>query len=83
MRFTLLRLFSSWFIFFGCKVGDIFDRGDDDLRIEEWIHRLALEAKSADGAIYSIMGNHEVTTPETQTDRQRDGPTARQTEPDL
>lgn len=42
------------------QVGDIFDRGNDDLRIEEWIHRLALQARSVDGAIYSIMGNHEV-----------------------
>lgn len=45
------------------KLGDIFDRGDDDLRIEEWIHRLSQEAEGTNGAIYSIMGNHEVSHP--------------------
>eukprot|EP00904_Undaria_pinnatifida_P009576 jgi/Undpi1/5749/HiC_scaffold_2.g01023.m1 len=41
-------------------VGDIFDRGDNDLPIQEWVYRLARDAGRANGAVYSIMGNHEV-----------------------
>lgn len=42
------------------QVGDIFDRGDNDLPIQEWVYRLARDAGRANGAVYSIMGNHEV-----------------------
>lgn len=42
------------------QMGDIFDRGDDDLPIQEWVYRLAQEAGGANGALYSVMGNHEV-----------------------
>lgn len=42
------------------QMGDIFDRGDHDLPIQEWVYRLALEAGRANGALYSVMGNHEV-----------------------
>lgn len=41
-------------------MGDIFDRGDDDLPIQEWVYELAQEAGRANGALYSVMGNHEV-----------------------
>ncbi|CAM9503449.1 unnamed protein product [Discosporangium mesarthrocarpum] len=41
------------------QLGDIFDRGDDDLVIEEWVHLLAGEAERAGGGLYSILGNHE------------------------
>lgn len=42
-------------------MGDIFDRGDDDLPIQEWVYELAQEAGRANGALYSVMGNHEVS----------------------
>lgn len=42
------------------QMGDVFDRGDDDLRIEEWIYSLARDAERAKGGLYSVMGNHEV-----------------------
>ncbi|CAN0330070.1 unnamed protein product, partial [Laminaria digitata] len=42
------------------QMGDIFDRGDDDLPIQEWVYRLARDAGRSNGALYSIMGNHEV-----------------------
>lgn len=45
-----------------CQLGDIFDRGDDDLLIQEWVYRLARDAGRSNGAVYSIMGNHEVFT---------------------
>lgn len=44
----------------GKQMGDIFDRGDDDLPIQEWVYELAQEAGRAKGALYSVMGNHEV-----------------------
>lgn len=44
-------------------MGDIFDRGDDDLPIQEWVYKLAQEAGRANGALYSVMGNHEVMRP--------------------
>lgn len=49
-------------------MGDIFDRGDDDLRIEEWVHLLAQDAENANGAIYSILGNHEVSHNRTRVE---------------
>eukprot|EP00752_Nemacystus_decipiens_P001826 g1763.t1 len=42
------------------QMGDIFDRGDDDLPIQEWVYELAHEAGRANGALYSVMGNHEM-----------------------
>lgn len=53
------------FICFACsrQMGDIFDRGDDDLPIQEWVYKLAQEAGRANGALYSVMGNHEVLRP--------------------
>ncbi|CBJ28039.1 calcineurin-like phosphoesterase family protein [Ectocarpus siliculosus] len=42
------------------QMGDIFDRGDDDLPIQEWVYKLAQEAGRANGALYSVMGNHEM-----------------------
>ncbi|CAM9727747.1 unnamed protein product, partial [Choristocarpus tenellus] len=45
------------------QLGDIFDRGDDDLAIEEWIHTLSHEARSAGGGLHSILGNHEARPP--------------------
>lgn len=42
------------------QLGDIFDRGDGDLPAEEWVYRLAMEARQVNGAVYSILGNHEV-----------------------
>lgn len=42
------------------QMGDIFDRGDDDLPIQEWVYTLAQQAGRANGALYSVMGNHEV-----------------------
>ncbi|CAN0268335.1 unnamed protein product [Ascophyllum nodosum] len=42
------------------QLGDIFDRGDDDLPIEEWLYRLAMQARRTNGAVYSILGNHEM-----------------------
>ncbi|CAM9164780.1 unnamed protein product [Scytosiphon promiscuus] len=42
------------------QVGDIFDRGDDDLPIQEWVYKLAKQAGRANGALYSVMGNHEM-----------------------
>ncbi|KAG5187709.1 calcineurin-like phosphoesterase family protein [Tribonema minus] len=42
------------------QLGDIFDRGDDDLAIEEWLFLLAEQAAEAGGAVYHLLGNHEL-----------------------
>lgn len=42
------------------SVGDIFDRGDDDLLIEELLYILKGEARLAGGDVYRVLGNHEV-----------------------
>lgn len=55
------------------QMGDIFDRGDDDLPIEEWVYKLAQQADRANGALYSVMGNHEVGIPRMQGGGDSDG----------
>ncbi|CAM9122872.1 unnamed protein product [Phaeothamnion confervicola] len=42
------------------QMGDIFDRGVNDLEIEILIAKFRDEAEAAGGAVYTIMGNHEV-----------------------
>ncbi|CAM9268292.1 unnamed protein product [Chrysoparadoxa australica] len=40
--------------------GDVFDRGDTDLAVEEWLYCLVEEAEKANGAVHMMLGNHEV-----------------------
>mmetsp|Transcript_39746 Transcript_39746/g.51267 ORF Transcript_39746/g.51267 Transcript_39746/m.51267 type:complete len:276 (+) Transcript_39746:77-904(+) len=42
------------------QIGDIFDRGDEDLEILQAIHRLDAQAKTDGGSVISLIGNHEV-----------------------
>lgn len=46
-----------------CQVGDILDRGDDEVAINYWLERLEREAMRAGGALYILNGNHEVLQP--------------------
>ncbi|KAG5186516.1 Metallo-dependent phosphatase-like protein [Tribonema minus] len=39
--------------------GDVFDRGEHDLVVEELLYCLAEEAAAAGGAVHTILGNHE------------------------
>ncbi|CAM9399023.1 unnamed protein product, partial [Hapterophycus canaliculatus] len=41
--------------------GDIFDRGDADLEVEEWLWTLEEQARESGGAVYHLLGNHEVS----------------------
>lgn len=40
--------------------GDVFDRGDEDLAIEEYLYELRNQAIEAGGNVYRIWGNHEM-----------------------
>lgn len=42
------------------QVGDILDRGDDEIGILILLQKLGKEAKKAGGAVYVMNGNHEV-----------------------
>eukprot|EP00953_Heterococcus_sp_UTEX-ZZ885_P028827 15366-Heterococcus_DN1.PRE.1 len=42
------------------RTGDVFDRGHNDLEIEEWLYRWQEEAQAAGGAVHCLLGNHEV-----------------------
>ncbi|CAM9674337.1 unnamed protein product [Ascophyllum nodosum] len=42
------------------QAGDIFDRGDADLEVEEWLWTLREQAEASGGAVYHLLGNHEV-----------------------
>ncbi|XP_062196945.1 shewanella-like protein phosphatase 2 [Phragmites australis] len=42
------------------QLGDILDRGGDELRLLYLLRRLALSAESRGGALLPILGNHEV-----------------------
>lgn len=35
-------------------------RGDDDLKVEEWLWILQQQAEASGGAVYHLLGNHEV-----------------------
>ena len=41
------------------QVGDILDRGDQELQIFYLLERLQVEAKAVGGALYVLNGNHE------------------------
>lgn len=41
------------------QVGDVLDRGDQELQIFYLLERLQVEAKAAGGALYVLNGNHE------------------------
>lgn len=38
------------------------NRGDADLEVEEWLWTLEEQAKGSGGAVYHLLGNHEVHT---------------------
>eukprot|EP00638_Chattonella_subsalsa_P009595 CAMPEP_0117752332 /NCGR_PEP_ID=MMETSP0947-20121206/11541_1 /TAXON_ID=44440 /ORGANISM="Chattonella subsalsa, Strain CCMP2191" /LENGTH=328 /DNA_ID=CAMNT_0005570951 /DNA_START=363 /DNA_END=1349 /DNA_ORIENTATION=+ len=42
------------------QVGDIFDRGDDDLEVLRMVHKLNSQAQYYGGSVTSLLGNHEV-----------------------
>ncbi|XP_073013846.1 shewanella-like protein phosphatase 2 [Typha latifolia] len=42
------------------QIGDIVDRGGDEIRLLYLLHRLKIEASNAGGALLTIVGNHEV-----------------------
>ena len=42
------------------SVGDLLDRGDDSRKVMDLLMRLQQEAAAAGGAVYVILGNHEV-----------------------
>lgn len=42
------------------QTGDQLDRGDDEPEILLLFDRLAAEAKAAGGAVYALLGNHEI-----------------------
>ncbi len=42
------------------QVGDILDRGDDEVAIFELFRRLRLEAAKAGGRVITLLGNHEI-----------------------
>lgn len=42
------------------QTGDILDRGNDEQQILDWMERLEGEAKAAGGALYWLLGNHEL-----------------------
>jgi hypothetical protein len=44
------------------QVGDILDRGDDELKAFYWLERVAAEAAAAGGALHVLLGNHETMT---------------------
>ncbi|CAA7405309.1 unnamed protein product [Spirodela intermedia] len=42
------------------QVGDVLDRGGEEIRLMYLLHRLKIEASRAGGALHIINGNHEV-----------------------
>ena len=42
------------------QIGDILDRGDEELRLFELLRTLKTEAAAAGGRVISLLGNHEV-----------------------
>ncbi|CAB1113116.1 unnamed protein product [Ectocarpus sp. CCAP 1310/34] len=42
------------------QAGDVFDRGDSDLEVEEWLWTLQEQATESGGAVYHLLGNHEI-----------------------
>ncbi|KAK1319368.1 Uncharacterized protein QJS10_CPB04g01946 [Acorus calamus] len=42
------------------QVGDVLDRGGDEIRLLYLLHRLRLEAAASGGALVTMIGNHEV-----------------------
>ncbi|KAK1271510.1 hypothetical protein QJS04_geneDACA006172 [Acorus gramineus] len=42
------------------QVGDVLDRGGDEIRLLYLLHRLRLEAAASGGALITMIGNHEV-----------------------
>ncbi|KAG6516932.1 shewanella-like protein phosphatase 2 [Zingiber officinale] len=42
------------------QVGDVLDRGGDELRLLYLLHRLKLDAARAGGALLTLHGNHEI-----------------------
>ncbi|EHA8588076.1 Shewanella-like protein phosphatase 2 [Cocos nucifera] len=42
------------------QVGDVLDRGGDELRLLYLLHHLKLQAAAAGGALHTIHGNHEI-----------------------
>lgn len=42
------------------QTGDVFDRGDDELEIEQLFDRLARQAEAAGGRVHRLLGNHEL-----------------------
>ncbi|CAM8961336.1 unnamed protein product [Rhodiola kirilowii] len=41
------------------QLGDILDRGEDELAILSLLHSLELQAKASGGAVFQVNGNHE------------------------
>ncbi len=48
-----------WVLLLAAQVGDVLDRGDQELRILYFLERLAREAAAAGGAVHALLGNHE------------------------
>eukprot|EP00053_Salpingoeca_punica_P005906 m.57297 g.57297 ORF g.57297 m.57297 type:complete len:384 (-) comp13449_c0_seq1:229-1380(-) len=44
------------------QVGDVLDRGDDEIKLMLWLEKLKHEAAAAGGALHVINGNHETLT---------------------
>jgi hypothetical protein len=42
------------------QCGDVFDRGECDLEVEEELYRLGEQAEASGGTCISLLGNHEV-----------------------
>ncbi|PKU80332.1 shewanella-like protein phosphatase 2 [Dendrobium catenatum] len=42
------------------QVGDVLDRGGDEIRLLYLLHRLKFEASRAGGELLTILGNHEI-----------------------
>lgn len=41
------------------QVGDVLDRGDQEIELFYWLERLRREAAAAGGALHMLLGNHE------------------------
>lgn len=42
-----------------CQVGDILDRGDQEIKLLYLLERLQRQAAAAGGALWVLNGNHE------------------------
>ena len=42
------------------QIGDVFDRGGDDLKILYFFEKLKREAATSGGTIITMNGNHEI-----------------------